>query len=78
MINIRATWFIYVNAFLYDIPLWIYDSELHGQFHRENEREWERERERDILGDPEITQNINCKSRNLSNTDAQNYSKDLR
>ena len=31
-----------------------------------------------ILGDPEVTANICCKSRNLPNTDMQNYSTDLR
>ena len=31
-----------------------------------------------ILGDPEVTANIYCKSRNLPNTETQNYSKDLR
>ena len=31
-----------------------------------------------ILGDPEVTSNIYCKSRNLPNTDTQNYSTDLR
>ena len=31
-----------------------------------------------ILGDPEVTANIYCKSRNLPNTDTQNYSTDLR
>ena len=31
-----------------------------------------------ILGDPEVTENIYCKSRNLPNTDTQNYSTDLR
>ena len=31
-----------------------------------------------ILGDPEVTVNIYCKSRNLLNTDTQNYSTDLR
>ena len=30
-----------------------------------------------ILGDPEVTANIYCKSRNLPNTDTQNYSTDL-
>ena len=33
---------------------------------------------RDILGDPEVTANIYCKSRNLPNTNTQNYSTDLR
>ena len=28
----------------------------------------------DILGDPEVTANLNCKSRNLPITDTQNYS----
>ena len=32
----------------------------------------------DILGDPEVTGNIYCKSRNLPNTDMQKYSTDLR
>ena len=32
----------------------------------------------DILGDLEVTANIYCKSRNLLNTDMQNYSTDLR
>ena len=32
----------------------------------------------DLLGDPEVTANIYCKSRNLPNTDTQNYSTDLR
>ena len=32
----------------------------------------------EILGDPEVTANIYCKSRNLPNTDTQNYSTDLR
>ena len=32
----------------------------------------------EILGDPEVTVNIYCKSRNLPNTDTQNYSTDLR
>ena len=31
-----------------------------------------------ILGDPEVTANIYCKSSNLPNTDTQNYSTDLR
>ena len=31
-----------------------------------------------ILGDPEVTANIYCKSRNLTNTDTQNYITDLR
>ena len=31
-----------------------------------------------ILGDPEVTANIYCKSRNLPNTDTQNYTTDLR
>ena len=31
-----------------------------------------------ILGDPEVTANIYWKSRNLPNTDTQNYSTDLR
>ena len=31
-----------------------------------------------LLGDPEVTANIYCKSRNLTNTDTQNYSTDLR
>ena len=31
-----------------------------------------------VLGDPEVTANIYCKSRNLPNTDTQNYSTDLR
>ena len=31
-----------------------------------------------ILGDPEVTAHINCKARNLPNTDTQNYSTDLR
>ena len=31
-----------------------------------------------VLGDPEVTANIYCKSPNLPNTDAQNYSTDLR
>ena len=31
-----------------------------------------------ILGDPEITANIYCKSRNLPNTDTRSYSTDLR
>ena len=31
-----------------------------------------------FMGDPEVTANIYCKSRNLPNTDTQNYSKDLR
>ena len=31
-----------------------------------------------ILGDPEVTANIYYKSRNLPNTDTQNYSTDLR
>ena len=31
-----------------------------------------------VLGDPEITANIYYKSRNLHNTDTQNYSTDLR
>ena len=31
-----------------------------------------------ILGDPEVTANIYCKSRNHPNTDTQNYSTDLR
>ena len=32
----------------------------------------------ELLGDPEVTENIYCKSRNLPNTDTQNYSTDLR
>ena len=31
-----------------------------------------------ILGDPEVTANIYCKSCNLPNTKTQNYSTDLR
>ena len=31
-----------------------------------------------LLGDPEVTANIYCKSRNLSNTNTQNYGTDLR
>ena len=31
-----------------------------------------------ILGDPEVTANIHCKSRNLPNTDTQNYTTVLR
>ena len=31
-----------------------------------------------ILGDPEVTANVYCKSRNLLNTDTPNYSTDLR
>ena len=31
-----------------------------------------------VLGDPEVTLNIYCKSSNLPNTDTQNYSTDLR
>ena len=31
-----------------------------------------------LLGDPKVTANIYCKSRNLPNTDTQNYSTDLR
>ena len=31
-----------------------------------------------VLGDPEVTANIYCKSNNLPNTDTQNYSTDLR
>ena len=31
-----------------------------------------------MLGDPEVTANIYCKSRNLPNTDTQNQSTDLR
>ena len=31
-----------------------------------------------VLGDPEVTANIYCKSRNLPNTDTQNHSTDLR
>ena len=31
-----------------------------------------------MLGDQEVTANIYCKSRNLPNTDTQNYSTDLR
>ena len=30
-----------------------------------------------VLGDPEVTTNIYCKSRNLPNKDTQNYSTDL-
>ena len=30
-----------------------------------------------LLGDPEVTANIYCKSCNLSNADAENYSTDL-
>ena len=33
---------------------------------------------KNILGDPEVTANIYCKSHNLPNTDTQNYSTDLR
>ena len=32
----------------------------------------------EILGDPEVTANIYCKSHDLNNTDTQNYSPDLR
>ena len=32
----------------------------------------------DLLGDPEVTANIYCKSRNRPNADTQNYSTDLR
>ena len=31
-----------------------------------------------VLGDPEVTANIYCKSRSLPNTDTQNYRTDLR
>ena len=31
-----------------------------------------------LLGDPEVTANIYCKSRNLPKKDTQNYSTDLR
>ena len=31
-----------------------------------------------LLGDPKVTAHIYCKSRNLPNTDTQNYSTDLR
>ena len=31
-----------------------------------------------LLGEPEVTANIYCKSRNLPITDTQNYSTDLR
>ena len=31
-----------------------------------------------VLGDPDVTANICCKSRNLPNTGTQNYSTDLR
>ena len=31
-----------------------------------------------VLGDPKVTANIYCKSRNLPNTGTQNYSTDLR
>ena len=31
-----------------------------------------------VLGDPEVTANTYCKSRNLPHTDTQNYSTDLR
>ena len=31
-----------------------------------------------LLGDPEVTANIYCKSRNLPETDKQSYSADLR
>ena len=31
-----------------------------------------------VLGDPEVTANIYCKSSNLPNTDTQNYSTDKR
>ena len=31
-----------------------------------------------VLGDPEVTANLYCQSRNLPNTDTQNYSTDLR
>ena len=31
-----------------------------------------------LLGEPEVTANIYCKSSNLPNTDTQNYSTDLR
>ena len=31
-----------------------------------------------LLGDPEVTADIYCKSRNLPNTVTQNYSTDLR
>ena len=34
--------------------------------------------QRYLLGDPKVTANIYCKSRNLPNTDTQNYSADLR
>ena len=45
----------------------------------ENEREIKRKREgsKCVLGDPEVTAYIHCKSRNLPNTDTQNYSTDL-
>ena len=43
-------------------------SYLGSQYHRR----------RKILGDPEVTANIYCKSRNLPNMDTQNYSTDLR
>ena len=33
---------------------------------------------RQLLGDPEVTANMYCKSRNLPNTETENYSTDLR
>ena len=35
-------------------------------------------RSENVLGDPEVTANICCKSRNLPNIDTQNYSTDFR
>ena len=32
----------------------------------------------ELLGDPEVTANIYCKSRNLPNADTKNYGTDLR
>ena len=42
-----------------------------------DDMKWRRYEMEKILGDPEVTANIYCKSRNLPNKDTQNYSTDL-
>ena len=53
---------------LVSVPVLVLDSQLLQRSEPSNY----------ILGDPEITANTYCKSRNLPNTDTQNYSTDLR
>ena len=54
------------------------EGESEKDLEKERETERNRGREREILGDPKVTENIYCKTCNLSNTDTQNHSTDLR